>query len=501
MEQNKNTSLRFSNKSTKLIPRDISESIGKLPPQVLELEEAVLGAIMLEKDALTDVIEFLLPEHFYSEAHREIYQAVVTLFKNTQPIDMLTVKHQLDRTGKSELVGGAYYLAELTSKVSSAARVEYHARVIIEMAIKRDLIQIASQIHQNAYEDTTDVFELLEGAQGQLDNLSVGSFKGQAVSAAILYQKTLKYLYDFRNEHGITGVQTGFHELDRISGGWQNSDLIIIAGRPGMSKSVLAVEILKNAAIMFKKPVGLFSLEMSEQQIMQRMIASEAEVELDRVMRCNVTDMEVLSISERAKRIETAPIYIDDTPAIGIAELRAKARKMKHKYGIQMIVVDFLQLMRGDKGGNREQEVSSISRALKALAKELAIPVIAIASLNRGVETRGGDKRPQLADLRESGQIESDADVIMFLYRAEYYKITVDEEGQSTQGVLEVIVAKNRNGKTGSVLLRFIGKFAKITDLNHSPLPSTFDRPIVDFSQSRLVKDEFDENDPDPLKI
>lgn len=496
MEQNKNTSLRVSNKPTKLLPRDISESMGKLPPQAIDLEEAIIGSIMLEVDSLSDVIELLKPEHFYLEAHREIYQSILNLFRDSNPVDMRSVTNQLRKDGKLELVGGAYYIAELTSKVSSAANIDYHAKVVIEMALKRDLIQIASQVHHDAYEDTTDVFELLDSTQSQIDNVSIGNFKGQAVIAAALYKTTLKYLYDFRNEHGVTGVQSGYYELDKVSGGWQNSDLIIIAGRPGMGKSVLAVEILKNAAIMFKKPVAFFSLEMSKQQIMQRMIASEANVEIDRIMRCNVSDMEVMSISERTKQLESAPIFIDDTPALGIAELRAKARKLKHKNNIQMIVVDYLQLMRGDKGGNREQEVGSISRALKALAKELNMPVIAIASLSRGVETRGGDKRPQLADLRESGQIESDADVIMFNYRAEYYKITVDEAGAPTNNIMEVIVAKNRNGKTGSVLLKFIGKYAKILNLESPPVPDSLNRrPIVDFSQSRLGQNE---PDPDP---
>lgn len=494
MEQNKRTSLRLSNQSAKLIPRDISESIGKLPPQAVDLEEVILGAIMVDKDALTDVIEFLKPEHFYTEGHREIYQAVTNLFKNAQPIDMLTVKNQLSEDGKLELIGGAYYLADLTGKVSSAANMGYYARVVIERSLKRDLIQIGSQIHQDAYEDSTDVFELLEKAQGQLDHVSTNNFRKGPISAAQLYQSTIKYLYDSRNEHGITGVRTGFDQMDRISGGWQKSDLIILAGRPGMGKSAVAGELIKNAAILFKIPVALFSLEMSDRQFMQRMIASEAEIDLERLVRGNTTDMEINDIATRTKRINDAPIFIDDTPAITTIELRAKARKLKHEHNIQLIVVDYLQLMRGDKDGNREQEIASIARALKALAKELDIPIIALAALSRGVETRGGDKKPQLADLRESGAIESDADIVIFLYRAEYYGITVDSEGLPTQGVIEMIAAKNRNGKTGSILLKFIGKFAKIMDLNQMPLPSPLDHKIVDFSQSRLVKD-------DPLDI
>lgn len=501
MGENKNTSLRVSNQSTRLMPRDISESMGKLPPAARELEDAVLGALMLEKDALTDVIEFLKAEHFYTEAHKEIYEAILSLFKNSQPVDFRTVIDQLRKSGKIELVGGPAYIIELTSNVSSAASISYHARVIIEMAIKRNMIQIASQIHQDAYEDTTDVFKLLEDAQRQLDNIGVGNFKGGAISSAALYQKTMKYLYDSRNEHGITGVPTGYHELDRISGGWQKSDLIIIAGRPGMGKSATCGEVLKNAAIMFKKPVALFSLEMSSQQFMQRLIASEAEVDIERIVRGNTSDMEIMDIANRTKKLDSAPIFIDDTPALSTLELRAKARKLKHEFNIELIVVDYLQLMRGDQTGNREQEIASISRALKALAKELDIPVIALAALNRGVETRGGDKRPQLSDLRDSGQIESDADIVIFLYRAEYYKITVDEAGLPTNNIIEMIIAKNRNGKTGSILLKFIGKYAKIRNMTDEPAgpDHTFKPPPVDFSQSRLGQNLNPDDDEQPF--
>lgn len=496
-------SIRKGAQYNRLLPRDISESLGKLPPSALDLEEVILGAVMLEQNALTDVIDILKPEHFYSEAHKEVYQAVTHLFRDTQPIDMRTVVNQLRIDGKLELVGGAYYIAELTSKVSSAANIEYHARVVIEMAMKREMIQIASQVHQDAYEDTTDVFDLLESTQGKLDDIGVSNLKGGAVPSSILYTQTMEYLYKSRNDHGITGVQTGYYELDKVSGGWQEPDLIIIAGRPGMGKSAACGELLKNAAIMFKKPVALFSLEMSSRQFMQRLIASEAEVDLDKVTRNNSTDMEIMDIANRTKKLFDAPIFIDDTPAISTLELRAKARKLKHEHDIQLIVVDYLQLMRGDRGGNREQEIASISRALKSLAKELKIPVIAISSLSRGVETRGGDKKPQLSDLRESGAIESDADIVVFLYRAEYYKIMVDELGNATNNIIEFIVAKNRNGKTGSILLKFIGKYAKIRNMEDTPASSsTLRPPPVDFSQSRLgqnVPDPVDDPDDNPF--
>jgi replicative DNA helicase len=480
MEQSRSTPLRTGSKTvttskSKLLVRDISESLGKLPPQALDLEEAVLGALMLEKGALNAVVEFLKPEHFYSEQHQEIYRAIIELFKGSEPVDMRTVVNQLRKDGKLELVGGAYYIAELTSRVSSGANIEYHARVVIEMAIKRNLIQIASQIHHDAYEDTTDVFELLDKTEQSIFEISDSNLRKNYDNMRNLMYRAITELQKLKeHKDGLTGVPSGFSALDRITSGWQNSDLIIIAARPGMGKTAFVVSAMRNAAVEFKKPVAIFSLEMASVQLVNRMISAEAELEGEKIRKGQLAEFEWQQLVHKTNRLSAAPIFIDDTPALTILELRAKCRRLKAEHGIQLIVVDYLQLMRGDIGGNREQEIASISRALKGIAKELAVPVIALSQLSRGVETRGGDKRPQLSDLRESGSIEQDADLVIFLYRPEYYKITVDEEGMPTQGLGELIISKHRNGSTGSVKLKFIGKFTKFTDYDMSPVERSF---------------------------
>lgn len=450
--------------------------IEKLPPQVPDLEEAVLGAVMLERDAISTVADILTPEAFYKDDNREIWVAIINLFKENKAIDMRTVLDELRRTGRDEIAGGAYRLTQITINVSSAANIEYHARVIAEHSIKRELIQTASKIIHDGYDNTSDVFEMLDSVQSKFDSISSQYFKGNSVTAPQLYRETLKYIYESRNAHGITGVKSGFTELDKITGGWQIPDLVIIAARPSMGKTVVGLAIAKEAAQKFKRPVGFFSLEMSKRQIMQRMIAFDSEIDLDNIIRGTTSDYQFKVITETTNGLATTPLYIDDTAGISILELRAKARRMKHEYKIEMIVVDYLQLMKGDDSGNREQEIASISRGLKGIAKELSIPVIALSQLSRAVENRS-DKRPQLSDLRESGAIEQDADVVAFLYRAEYYKIQTDEQGNSTQGILEIDIAKNRNGKTGSIFLRFIGKFAKIADLNSYAEPQLYSEP------------------------
>lgn len=476
MEQGRSTSLRLSSKSNKLVPRDISESLGKLPPQALDLEEAVLGALMLEKNALNSVVEFLKPEHFYADAHKEIYQAIIDLFKASEPVDMRTVVNQLRKNAKLDLIGGAYIIAELTAKVSSAANIEYHARVIIEMAIKRNLIQIASQIHHDAYEDTTDVFELLDKTEQSVFEISDSNLRKNYDNMRNLMARAIQELQILKDhKDGLTGVPSGFTSLDRITSGWQKSDLVIIAARPGMGKTAFVVSALRNAAVDFKIPVAIFSLEMASVQLVNRMISAEAELEGEKIKKGNLADHEWTQLVHKTSRLSSAPIFIDDTPALSILELRAKCRRLKAEHNVQLIVIDYLQLMRGEQGGNREQEIASISRALKGIAKELNVPVLALSQLSRGVETRGGDKRPQLSDLRESGSIEQDADIVMFLYRPEYYKITVDEEGMPTQGMGEVIVAKHRNGSTGTAKLKFIGKFTKFADFD---APASHENPF-----------------------
>lgn len=812
----RSTSLRSGIRSSKLVQRDISESLGKLPPQALDLEEAVLGALMLEKNALNAVVEFLKPEHLYTEAHQEIYAAIVELFKNSEPVDMRTVVNQLRKNGKLELVGGAYYIAELTSKVSSAANIEYHARVIIEMAIKRNLIQIASQVHSDAYEDTTDVFELLDKTEQSIFEISDSNLRKNYDSMKNLMYRAIQELQKLKeHKDGLTGVPSGFTALDRMTSGWQKSDLVIIAARPGMGKclgkgtkvlmfdgslkkvedvafddllmgddstprrvlsiargrekmywihqnhgisykvneshilslkrsrsegghtkgevlnisvqdylsksdkfksnykgykvaveftektlpvdpyflglwlgdghsyssritttdsevvdylrnqadhlqlelveynqagktssygitkgfqgqqqffsiqeqlrelnllenkhipgdflinssanrlkllaglidsdghydsqyhvfeitqkrenlarqikflcdtlgfktslrtkkarlterdfegdayrvrisgnievvptqverkkarsrkspiewkhtgihvefdkvddyygfeidgnrlflledmtvthnTAFVVSALRNAAVDFKIPVAIFSLEMASVQLVNRMISAEAELEGEKIKKGQLADFEWQQLVHKTNKLSSAPIFIDDTPALSILELRAKCRRLKAEHNVQLIIIDYLQLMKGEQGGNREQEIASISRALKGIAKELNVPVLALSQLSRGVETRGGDKRPQLSDLRESGSIEQDADIVMFLYRPEYYKIDVDEDNMPTQGMGEVIIAKHRNGSTGTVKLKFIGKYTKFADFDAPSSDSPF---------------------------
>lgn len=491
MEQ-RSTSLRASaigtGKAGRLV-RDISDSLGKLPPQAPELEEAVLGALMLEKNALTSVIEYLRPDHFYTDQHKIIYEAIVDLFTASEPVDMRTVVARLRKNGKLEIVEGAYKIAELTSKVSSAANIEFHARYLIEMAIKRDLIQIASQVHHDAYEDTTDVFELLDKTEQSIFRISDANLRKNYDNMKSLMYRAIQELQEKKNhKDGLTGVPSGFSRLDRITSGWQKSDLVIIASRPGMGKTAFIVSALRNAAVDFNFPVAIFSLEMASIQLVNRLISAEAELESEKIKKGNLAEFEWQQLVHKTNRLSSAPIFIDDTPALSILELRAKCRRLKAEHNIQLIVIDYLQLMKGETGGNREQEIASISRALKGVAKELDVPVIALSQLSRGVETRGGDKRPQLSDLRESGSIEQDADIVMFLYRPEYYKIDQDEEGMPTQGVAEVIIAKHRNGSLDTAKLKFIGKYTKFSDFD--------DRPVHDNPFSGMITRESRLNNP-----
>ncbi|HEX8060018.1 MAG TPA: replicative DNA helicase [Cyclobacteriaceae bacterium] len=503
MEQ-RSTSLRASASAgagnrTKLLVRDISESLGKLPPQAPDLEEAVLGALMLEKNALTSVIEFLRPEHFYSEAHKLIYDAIIDLFKNSEPVDMRTVVNQLRKNGKLELIdgNGAFKIAELTSKVSSAANIEYHARIIIEMAIKRSLIEIASQIHHDAYEDTTDVFELLDKTEQNIFQISDSNLRKNYDTMKSLMFQAIQELQEKKNhKDGLTGIPSGFSKLDRVTSGWQKSDLVIIAARPGMGKTAFIVSALRNAAVDFNYPVAIFSLEMASLQLVNRLISAEAELESEKIKKGNLAEFEWQQLVHKTNRLSSAPIFIDDTPALSILEFRAKCRRLKAEHNVQMVVVDYLQLMKGDAGGNREQEIASISRSLKGVAKELNVPVIALSQLSRGVETRGGDKRPQLSDLRESGSIEQDADIVMFLYRPEYYKITVDEDGMPTQGLAEVVIAKHRNGSLENVKLKFIGKYTKFADFDG---PAGNENPFSGMITKESRLNSFNDGPPSPL--
>ena len=455
--------------------------LSKLPPQATEVEETVLGALMLEKDALATVVDILKPESFYKEAHQEIYRSILDLFNDSQPVDLMTVGDRLRKSGKLEMVGGAYYVAQLTSRVSSAANIEYHARIISEQSIKRDLIRISSEIQRDAYEDTTDVFHLLDRAEASLFEVSESHIRKNYSDIKAIMHSAFSELEAKREQKGLTGVPSGFTDLDRITNGWQKSELIIIAARPGMGKTAFVISAMCNAALDHKIPVAMFSLEMSSIQLVNRLISSQAELENGKLKNGNLAEYEWEQMIHKTAGLSEAPIYIDDTPALSVLELRAKCRRLKSKHGIQLVIVDYLQLMAGDvsrkNNGNREQEISSISRSLKGISKELNVPVIALSQLSRQVEQRGGDKRPQLSDLRESGAIEQDADMVMFLYRPEYYGIT-EIEGIPTYGMADVIVSKHRNGSLGETRLRFITKYTKFTDMdsfgNNSEVSSAY---------------------------
>lgn len=444
--------------------------IGKLPPQAVELEEAVLGALMLEKDALTAVIDILQPKSFYKEAHGRIFGAIQNLFQRSEPIDILTVTQELKRTGELEIAGGAYYISQLTNRVASAANVEFHARIIAQKYIQRELIRISSDTIRNAYEDTADVFDLLDTAERSLFSVVEGNIRKNYDKMSTLISQAVKQIETARNQKtGVTGVPSGFTDLDRMTSGWQKSDLVILAARPAMGKTAFVLTLARNAAVEFQRPIAVFSLEMASVQLVQRLISAEAELSAEKLKKGQLEEHEFQQLHVKIGKLSEAPIFIDDTPALSIFELRAKCRRLKAQHDIQVIIVDYLQLMTTGSErsqGNREQEISTISRSLKSIAKELEVPVIALSQLSRAVETRGGDKRPQLSDLRESGAIEQDADMVMFIHRPEYYGFSQDAEGNSTQGIAEIIIAKHRNGAVGSVNLRFIDRLAKFTDLD-----------------------------------
>lgn len=458
---------------------------GKIPPQALDLEEVVLGAMMIDKKGVDEVIDLLSPEAFYKDAHQYIFEAIKKLFEDGQPIDLLTVSNRLKKDAKLDMVGGDFYLISLTQKVSSSAHIEFHARIILQKYIQRSLIKISNEIIEDSYDETKDVFDLLDRAESKLYDVTQGNIKRTSVTAQELVIQAKKKIEEISNKEGLSGIPSGFDKLDKLTSGWQESDLIIVAARPGMGKTALTLSMAKNIAVDQGIPVAFFSLEMASVQLITRLISSETGLSSEKLRTGRLEKHEWEQLNVRVKKLEGAPLYIDDTPSLSIFDLRAKARRLASQYGIKMVVIDYLQLMTAGgshKGGNREQEISMISRNLKALAKELNVPVIALSQLSRAVETRGGSKRPLLSDLRESGAIEQDADIVSFIYRPEYYKIEEwdDEERSPTEGQAEFIVAKHRNGGLDSIRLKFIGHLGKFDNLD------TFDSPFDVQYQSKI---------------
>lgn len=468
-----------------------AQQFGKVPPQAIDLEEAVLGALMLEKDALTSVIDILHPDSFYKDAHRLIFQAIRRLFERSEPIDILTVTNELKRSGELDLVGGPFVITQLTNRVASAANIEYHSRIILQKHIQRELIRISSETIKDAFEDTSDVFQLLDRAEKNLFDIAQGNIRRNFQDMSTMVSEAYKQIEAARlHGTGVTGVESGFTALDRITSGWQRSDLIIVAARPGMGKTAFVLSLARNAAISFNRPVAVFSLEMSSVQLVQRLISSETGIASEKLRKGTLDNPEWQKLVSMTGKLSEAPIYIDDTPALSVFDLRSKCRRLKAMHNIDLIIVDYLQLMRAEvdtKSGNREQEISMISRSLKAIAKELNVPIIALSQLSRMVENRGGSKRPQLSDLRESGAIEQDADMVTFIYRPEYYGMDFDEENNPTKGVAELIIAKHRNGALDTVKLKFINHLAKFTDIDSNEFDSIPGGSVQDYPNNRLI--------------
>ena len=470
--------------------------MGKLPPQAQELEDSVLGALMIEKDAYGTVADLLRPEVFYKDQNRVIYEAIRELASKDQPIDILSVGEKLQTRGTLEKAGGAVYLADLTRRVASTAHLRYHAEVIAKKATARDIIALAAQIEEMGFDETQDVDELMQTAEAGIFDISQRSQKRDVMQIDPVIEEAFKRMEKAaKNTGSISGIPSGFHALDKITSGWQTPDLIIIAARPAMGKTAFVLSMAKHIAIDREIPTALFSLEMSNVQLVNRLIMNVCELEGEKIKTGKLNKEDVKRLNTKINIMKGKPLYLDDTPSLSIFELRSKARKLVREHGVKIIIIDYLQLMnaQGTSFGSREQEVSIISRGLKGLAKELDIPIIALSQLNRGVEARQGveGKTPQLADLRESGAIEQDADLVCFIHRPEYYHLYNDDKtGKDLRGLAQIIVAKHRNGATDSIWLRFRGKYAKFQNEEDAIDPDEQNSvmPMADDTNSVSIK-------------
>ena len=478
MAQEKNT-IKKSKKRENDVLEELNTLLGKIPPQSPELEKAVLGAVLIQSNSIYDIMNIVQPESFYVPAHRVIFGSMITLMKSQKPIDAITISEELRTNGQLEDVGGLPYLIELTELIGTAAHIEYHARIVQQKYIQRELIRASTEIQKLSYDETKDVDELISFAEGEIFKISEGSIKKDLTRIGAIMEPAKRAIDNAAKNKGmLRGVPSGFTDLDRLTSGWQPSDLIIIAARPSMGKTAFVLSMARNMAVDYNKSVVFFSLEMSSMQLVNRLIAAELEISGERIRNGDLSEEEWKGFDAKLDRLGSSPLFIDDTPAMSVFELRSKCRRQKEsKDGLDIIIIDYLQLMTsgGDNKGSREQEVSTISRSLKAIAKDLGVPIIALSQLNRGVETRGNDKRPQLSDLRESGAIEQDADIVGFIHRPEYYGLKEDDKGRSTKGLATVIVAKHRNGAVDDVNLKFVKDLAKFKDL---------DEPIKDIYPS-----------------
>ena len=444
----------------------VDPTYGHLQPQAVEIERAVLGALMIDKDAYAVVCEILRPESFYEPRNQMVYAAIRDLSMEEKPVDILTVTDQLAKSANLEQVGGPGYIAELSSNVASSANIEYHANIIAQKSLARQLISFSSVIQTKAFDETIDIEDLMQEAEGSLFELSQHNMKKDYTAIDPVIVQAVKGIQDAaKNTDGLTGVSTGYFKLDDITSGWQASDLVIIAGRPAMGKTSFALSMAKNIAADLRTPMAFFSLEMSNVQLVNRLISNACEIQGSKILNGQLQRDEWERLDKNINSLLGAPLYIDDTPGLSVFELRTKARRLVREHGVKLIMIDYLQLMNanGMRFSSRQEEVSTISRSLKGLAKELNIPILALSQLNRGVESREGleGKRPQLSDLRESGAIEQDADMVIFVHRPEYYHIYQDDNGRDLHGMAQIIIAKHRKGATGDVLLTFHGEFTR----------------------------------------
>ncbi|MDR0694945.1 MAG: replicative DNA helicase [Prevotellaceae bacterium] len=445
----------------------IALEAGKMPPHSPDFEKSVLGALMLEKEAIVEVQELLKPETFYNELHAKIFRAIQEINSRHEPIDMLTVAEELKKKGELDEVGGPYYLSQLTMTVNSAAHVEYHAKLLAQKYIQRQLITASAKIQRHAFEEDVVVDELLDDAQQEIFKVAEGNIHRETEHVGAVVAKAIKELEAAQlRDDGLSGVPSGFPVIDNVTLGWQAADMVIVAARPSMGKTAFVLSMARNMSIDHKVPTAFFSLEMPSVQLVKRLMMSESGIESKKIRGgTKLAAHEWTQIETSIRNLVEAPLFIDDTPALSIFEFRSKARRLVLSHNIKIIIIDYLQLMTGPpetQKSIREQEVSAISRALKSIAKELNVPIIALSQLNRSVETRGGNKRPQLSDLRESGAIEQDADLVLFIHRPAYYGLTEDENHESTKDLAEIIIAKHRNGETRDVKLKF--SQAKFTD-------------------------------------
>lgn len=443
--------------------KNIESKFDRLPPQALEAEVAVLGSIIIDNDCIGKVIEILQPNHFYRTVHLKIYNCVLTLYEKNEPVDLITLSEELKRTKQIDEIGGPYYLTELAESVPSAANVEYHARIVLEKYLLRKLISESADISKECYEATENAYDILDRAEQKIFGLSENRLRRTFQHISPIMHDAFETIERFHERQGtVTGLATGFTKLDELTSGFQQGEFIVIAGRPSMGKTALILNVARHLAVEEKTPVGIFSLEMSMRQLALRLLCAEAKVDAHGVRTGHLADDQWQKLSMCVGVLTEAPIYIDDSPGMGVLEVRAKARRLKKEKKVGLIVIDYLQLMQGPRGvESRQQEISVISRSLKGLAKELDTPVVALSQLSRAVETRGGERRPMLSDLRESGAIEQDADVVLFVYRPEFYMKKEEAQASDLEGKAEIIIGKQRNGPIGTVHLSFIKQWAK----------------------------------------